>query len=90
MRRQDLLGAGVVGLLIDLLVHSGEFLLALGGFFAWNIDLILPMLTTLGGRIAPRLTWLDQDLINQLVLAAAVLYLVVLLVRISRRWNNEN
>jgi hypothetical protein len=89
MRRVDLLGAGVVGLLVDLLVHSGEFVVAVLGFLAINVDLLLPLLTTLQNFIAPELAWIDAALINRAVLVIAFLYVGVMLARLTQRYKND-
>jgi hypothetical protein len=89
MRRQDLLGAGLVGLLIEVLVHSGEFIVAVLAMLTSNVDLLLPLLSTLQNFIAPELAWLDAAAINQAVLVVALLYVGVILARLAQRLNND-
>ncbi len=89
VNRQDVFGAGIVGLLIEFVLHGGEFIISLLGFLAMNVDLLLPLLTTLQSWIAPEIAWLDASLINNVVLAVALLYIGVLLARLYNRYTND-
>lgn len=50
-----------------------------------NLDLLLPLFTTMQGQIAPRVGWLDRSVLNSVVLALSVLLVLVKAARIGRR-----
>ena len=69
----------------------GHYLAGGAGVFAvvdWavaNVDLLLPLVTTLQARIAPKVGRLDRSLLNNVILALSVLFVLVTAARIVRR-----
>lgn len=86
--RGSALGA-VVGLFGDFLLNSGELVALVVSWLVGNADLLLPIFTTLRGQIAPHIAWISADALDSVVFAAAALFLLVMLYRLTKRTVGE-
>jgi hypothetical protein len=62
--------------------------LAVFGLVDWvvvNLDLLLPLFTTLAYRIAPHFEWIDPDWFNYGILALSSLFLLATLRKLADR-----
>ncbi|WP_128478341.1 hypothetical protein [Halorussus pelagicus] len=84
-RLKPLAALGGVGSVVGHYVLNGAGVFALADWVMVNIDLLLPLATTLQHRIAPNVGWLDQSLLNQVILALSVVFVLVTVMRIARR-----
>ena len=75
----------VVAVVGDLFLHGGEFVSLLVSWVVGNVDLLLPMLSTVRGQIAPRVAWLPTRALDKALFAAAVLFLLILAYRLVKR-----
>ncbi len=82
-------GGGSLALVVDAVIGSGKLALVLAEFLFGNIDMLLAMFAAVSGHIAPRVDWLPAGLVNNLVLALAGLYVLVIVGRLVKRWNDE-
>ncbi len=85
----DVKHGGAVGTVLatvgDLVLNSGEFVGLVVSWFVSNIDLLLPMFSTLRARIAPEVAWLPAGVLDKLVFGLGVLFLLILAYRLVKR-----
>jgi len=85
----DVKQGGAVGTVLaavgDLVLNSGEFVSFIVSWVVGNIDLLLPMFSTLRSQIAPRVSWLPAGVMDKLVFGAACLFLLILAYRLVKR-----
>lgn len=85
----DLGKGGAFGSLLtvfaDLVFNSGELLGLLVSLLVENIDVLLPMLSTLRSQIAPQVDAVPTDAFDKLVFAVAVLFVLVMASRLVKR-----
>jgi len=84
-RLKPLAALGGAGSLVGHYLFNGAGVFALADWVMVNIDLLLPLATTLQHRIAPKVGWLDQSLLNQVILALSVVFILVTVTRLARR-----
>lgn len=78
--------AGGFAAIVVGLAHNGGALLAssVDWVFA-TVDLWLPLASTVANVVAPRVAFVDEGVANQVLLAVATVFLLVLVTRIYRR-----
>jgi len=82
-------GGGSLALVVDAAVGTGKLALVLGEFLFGNVDMLLALFAALSGHIAPRVDWLPAGAVNKVVLGLATLYVLVIVGRLAKRWNDE-
>ncbi len=75
----------VVATVADFVLNSGEFVAAILSWIVGNADLLLPLVSTVRGQLAPRIHWLPTDVFDQLVFAFGLLFVLVLVRRLVVR-----
>lgn len=82
MVRDLLTGIPAIGILLDFMLNSMEFMMALA-------DIIFPWFAILFGTIAPNLTFIDQDSLQWLFLFVATLFFLNLTINTWERIKDE-
>lgn len=85
MKKEHGAVGAVIAVVGDLFLHSGEFVSLVFSWVIGNVDLLLPMVSTLRGQIAPRVGWLPKHALDKMLFALAVLFLLVLGYRLVKR-----
>lgn len=84
-----LAGGGGAAVVVETVVGTGQFIALFADFILANVELFLPLVSTIANRLAPELEWLPEDLMSKIVLLLAVVYVAVTLGRIVNNWNND-
>lgn len=89
---RDLPAAGAVGTAVasigDFLFYGGDYIVEVLFFVIGTLDLWLPFMSRLAS-VAQVVDWLPEDLLQRLVLALTVLFVVVTAIRLLKRWRQR-
>lgn len=80
--RDAVFGSSAVVVLFDAFLNSFDLLLAMS-------DLLFPMMAVVSGTIAPEIEFLSEQMFTHLLLFVAALYVINLLSKLRRRYQNE-
>lgn len=88
--KDALLGGGALGIAFDATLNSFDVILSGVDILLGSSDVLFTIFVVLNGSVAPNLDWLSEDLMRNLLLLAALLYLVHLSMKLKRRLENES
>lgn len=83
MAKEKLLGSGALVVLIDAGFNSFDLILSV-------VDVLFPMVALVSNQLAPEIGWLNQELMQNLLIVVALLYLVHLSEKLYRRLRNND
>ena len=86
--KEGILGSGALTVIADGLLNSFDLIFGSIDLLMGSVDLLYPIIIVLN-RIAPSLGWLDQQLLTNLMLVIALLYLVHLINKLRKRLTND-
>lgn len=75
--------------LFDLVIQSGDMVIVVLWMLLENIELIVPILSTLN-RLAADLPSIDEGLVSDLLMVALALYLVYQIIRLVNSFRDNN
>lgn len=87
--KDKILGSGALAILLDALLNSFDLLFMLLDVLMGSIDVLFSMTVVTSGYLAPNLDWLDEQLMTNVLVVVAMLYLLHLSMRFKRRVQDE-
>lgn len=80
---------GLASLLLDLLLNSGELVIAIVWVAIENIEIVLSLVITLQ-RLSENVPWLPDDVVQQVAIAMFAMMLVVYLGRLLGKLGEDD